>query len=84
MPNSLFYDCLHYLLPFRHGGPVNKAGEEVQSVTDLMYCLINYNGVCRAAPGKASGSAENYEYIAPLNITLSTLGTELDHDFCYR
>ena len=40
---SLFYDCLHYLLPFRHDGPVKAAEEE----DDWLNKSISSKGVCR-------------------------------------
>ena len=46
---------LHYLLPFGRGGTVNTAEEE----DELIAKSVHYKGVRRAAPGKASGSA-NY------------------------
>ena len=46
---SSFYNCSVYLKPLRRGGAVNTAEEE----DDLPNELMNYESVCRAAPGFA-------------------------------
>ena len=61
MEHSLFENCLHYILPFRLGGPVKVAEEEEDLLSDLITTV--FVDQLLALPGTVQYRGRGYKKI---------------------